>query len=160
MLAFDHGSYVANCGDHTQIHVGPSGYLSQRLASMTQCISTMASKSCACKFVHLPYQLNLWLHVGFRPWSWFNPSPTFPSLEMIINLDLMLLLNMIESHVNLLSSTPLGGRKSCVGITQKSPAQSPSAMELCSLVRRFDLRIASLLILSLMTTFACYSFLV
>jgi hypothetical protein len=66
MLAFDHGSYVASCGDCTQIHVGPSGYLSQRLASVTQRLSAMASKSCACKFMHLPYQLNLELHIGFR----------------------------------------------------------------------------------------------
>jgi hypothetical protein len=59
MLAFDHGSYVASCGDRTQIHVGPSGYRSQGLASVTQRLSAMASKSFACKFVQLPYQLNL-----------------------------------------------------------------------------------------------------
>jgi hypothetical protein len=41
-------------------------------------------------------------------------------------------------------------------ITQKSHAQSPSAMELCSLVRCFNLRIASLLILNLVNTFVCY----
>jgi hypothetical protein len=49
-------------------------------------------------------------------------SPTFPSLEMFISLDLMLLLNMIESPVNLLSGTPLGGRKPCVGFKQESHA--------------------------------------
>jgi hypothetical protein len=59
MLAFDHGLYVASCGDRTQIHVGPPGYLSQRLASVTQRLSTVASKSFACKFVYLPYQFNL-----------------------------------------------------------------------------------------------------
>jgi hypothetical protein len=42
------------------------------------------------------------------------------------------------------------------GIKQKSNAQSPSAIELCSLVLCFDLRITSLLMLNLMTTFACY----
>jgi hypothetical protein len=42
------------------------------------------------------------------------------------------------------------------GIKQKSHAQLPSAIELCSLVLCFDLRIASLLILNLVTTFACY----
>jgi hypothetical protein len=97
MLAFDHGSYIASCGDRTQIHVGPPSCLSQRLASVTQRLSAMTSKSCACKFVHLPYQLNLWLHISFCPWSLLNPSSTFPSLRMFISLDLMLLLNMIES---------------------------------------------------------------
>jgi hypothetical protein len=28
-------------------------------------LSAMASKSYACNFMHLPYQLNLWLHIGF-----------------------------------------------------------------------------------------------
>jgi hypothetical protein len=122
------------------------------LANATKRLFAMASKSFACKFVHLPYQLNLELHIGFRLEILPNLSPTFPSLGMIISSDLMLLLNMIESPVNLLPGTPLGGRKSCVGITQKSLAQSPSAMELCSLVRCFDLRIASMLILNLVTT--------
>jgi hypothetical protein len=47
-------------------------------------------------------------------------SPTFPSLRMLISLDLMLLLNMIESHVNLLSGNHLGGRKVCVDFTKIS----------------------------------------
>jgi hypothetical protein len=42
---------------------------------------------------------------------------------MFISLDLMLLLNMIESPVNLLSGTPLGGRKSYVEFKQESFAQ-------------------------------------
>jgi hypothetical protein len=57
----------------------------------------MASKLYAYKFVHLPYQLNLWLHIGFLPWSLLNPSSTFPRLRMFISFDLMLLLNIIES---------------------------------------------------------------
>jgi hypothetical protein len=52
-----------------------------------------------------------------------NLSPTFPSLKMFISLDLMLLLNMIESSVNLLSGTPLGGRKSYVEFKQEPLAQ-------------------------------------
>jgi hypothetical protein len=59
MLAFDQGLYIASCGDRTQIHVGPPGYLSQRLASVTQRLFAMTSKSFAYKFMYLPYQLNL-----------------------------------------------------------------------------------------------------
>jgi hypothetical protein len=36
-------------------------------------------------------------HIGFRPWSLSNPSSTFPSLRMFISLDLILLINMLES---------------------------------------------------------------
>jgi hypothetical protein len=43
---------------------------------------------------------------------------------------------------------------------QESPAQLSSIIKLCSLVLCFDLRIASLLILNLVTTFACYPSLV
>jgi hypothetical protein len=96
-LSFGHSCSMPSCKTLNQIHVGPSGCLSQRLASVMQHLSAMASKSCACKFVHIPYQRNLRLHIGFCPWSLLNPSSTFPSLGMFINLDLMLLLNMIES---------------------------------------------------------------
>jgi hypothetical protein len=41
---------------------------------------------------------------------------------MFISLDLMLLLNMIEFPVNLLSGTSLGGRKSGIEFKQKSHA--------------------------------------
>jgi hypothetical protein len=75
---------------------------------------------------------------------------------MIISLDLMLLLNMIESPVNLLSGTPLGGRKSYVEFKQESLAQLSLAIVRCSLVLYFDLRIIFVLILNLVTTFACY----
>jgi hypothetical protein len=68
----------------------------------------------------------------------------------------MLLPNMTESHVNLLSSTHLGGHKSYVEFKQESLAQLSLAIELCSLVLCFDFRIASLLILNLVSTFACY----
>jgi hypothetical protein len=67
MLAFDHGSYVASYGDRTQIYVGPPGYLFQRLASVTQRLFDVTSKSFACKFMYLPYQLNLWLTYQFSP---------------------------------------------------------------------------------------------
>jgi hypothetical protein len=75
---------------------------------------------------------------------------------MFISLDLMLLLNMVESLVNLLSGTPLGGRKSYVEFKQESLAQLSLAIARCFLVLYFDLWIISLLILSLVTTFACY----
>jgi hypothetical protein len=52
-----------------------------------------------------------------------NLSSTFPSLKMFISLDLMLLLNMIESSVNLLSGTLLGGGKSYVEFKQEPLAQ-------------------------------------
>jgi hypothetical protein len=42
---------------------------------------------------------------------------------MFISLDIKLLLNMIESPVNLLSGTPLGGRKSYVEFKQEPLAQ-------------------------------------
>jgi hypothetical protein len=74
---------------------------------------------------------------------------------MFISLDLMLLLNMIESPDNLLSGTPLGGRKSYVEFKQESLAQLSLAIARCSLVLYFDLRIIFVLILNLVTTFAC-----
>jgi hypothetical protein len=89
-----------------------------------------------------------------------NLSPTFPSLEMFISLDLMLLLHMIESPVNLLSGTSLGGRKSCIEFKQESIAQLSLGIELCSLMVCVNFWIASLLILNLVTTFTCYPSLV
>jgi hypothetical protein len=68
----------------------------------------------------------------------------------------MLLLNMIESPINLLSGTHLSGCKSCVEIKQESLAQLSLGVELCSLVLCDNFWIASLLILNLVTTFACY----
>jgi hypothetical protein len=76
---------------------------------------------------------------------------------MFIRLDLMLLLNMIESLVNLLSGTHLGGHKLYVEFKQESLARLSLAIDLCSLVLCVDFRIASLLILNLVTTFACYT---
>jgi hypothetical protein len=75
---------------------------------------------------------------------------------MFISLDLMLLPNMNESLINLLSSTPLDGRKSYVEFKQDSLAQLSLAIVRCSLVIYFDLRIIFVLILNLVTTFACY----
>jgi hypothetical protein len=122
---------------------------------MTQRLSAMASKSCACKFVHLPYQLNLWLHIGFRPWSLLNSSSTFPSFRMFISLDLMLLLNIIESMlINYLVVSLVDAR--CSWNYAKISCSVAFGNELCSLVRCFDLRITSLLILNLVTTFTCY----
>jgi hypothetical protein len=80
----------------------------------------MASKSCACKFMHLPYQLNLWLHIGFCPWKLLNPSPTFSSLEMFTSLDLMLWSNMTKSHGNLLACHHFVETLGVSGIKQKS----------------------------------------
>jgi hypothetical protein len=75
---------------------------------------------------------------------------------MFISLDLMLLLNLIECLVNLLSSTPLNGRKLYVEFKQESLAQLSLAIARCSLVLYVDLRIIFVLILNLVTTFACY----
>jgi hypothetical protein len=101
-----------------------------------------------------PYQLNLWVVPQFCPWSLLKPSSTFPSLGMFISLDLMLLLNMIESLLfNYLVVSLVDAR--CAWNYAKI-ACSVAFSELCSLVRCFDLRIASLLILHLVTTFACY----
>jgi hypothetical protein len=75
---------------------------------------------------------------------------------MFICLDLMLLLNMNESLINLLSGTHLGGRKSYVEFKQESIAQLSLGIELCSLVVCVNFWIASSLILSLVTIFACY----
>jgi hypothetical protein len=66
------------------------------------------------------YRLNLWLAYRFLPWSLLNPSPTFLSLGMFTSLDLMLLPNMIESPVNLLSGNHLGRRKVCKDFTKIS----------------------------------------
>jgi hypothetical protein len=103
----------------------------------------------------VPYQLNLWVVPQFCPWNLLNLSPTFPSLEKFISLDLMLLPNMKKSPVNLLSSTHLGGCKLCIEFKQESIAQLSLGIELCSLVVCLNFRIASLLILNLVTTFTC-----
>jgi hypothetical protein len=63
---------------------------------------------------------------------------------------------MNESTIDLLPRTHLGGCKSCIEFKQESIAQLSLGIELCSLARCFDLRIASLLILNLVTTIACY----
>jgi hypothetical protein len=110
--------------------------------------------------MYLPYQLNLRLVPRLGPWNLLNLSPTFPSLEMFISLDLMLLLNMIKSPVNLLSGTPLGGHKSLVEVKQESLAQLSLAIARCSLVLYFDLRIIFVLLLNLAATFTCYPSLV
>jgi hypothetical protein len=74
---------------------------------------------------------------------------------MFISLDLMLL-DMIESLINLLSGTRLGGCKLCIEFKQESLAQLSLGIELCSLVLCVNFWIASLLIINLVTTFACY----
>jgi hypothetical protein len=53
---------------------------------------------------------------------------------MFIGLDLMLLPNMNESPINLLSRTHLGGRKSCIEFKQEYIDQLSLGIELCSLV--------------------------
>jgi hypothetical protein len=80
--------------------------------------------------------------------------------RMFISLDLMLLLNMNKSHVNLLSSAHLGGRKSCVEFKQESLTQLSLEIVRCSLVLYFDLWIIFVLLLNLVTTITCYSSLV
>jgi hypothetical protein len=113
----------------------------------------MASKSGACKFVHLPYQLNLWLHIGFLPWNLLNPSPTFSvsrCLSVLISCCCPTWMNLLL--IFYLAGTPLGGRKSYVEFKQESLAQLSLAFARCSLVLYFDLRIIFVLILNLVTT--------
>jgi hypothetical protein len=110
----------------------------------------------ACEIRWLSYRLNLWSVYRFCFGSLLNPSPTFPRLGMSISLDLILLSNMTGSYVNLSSSNNLGRHVAWVEFTQEFLAQLSSAIKLCSLVLCFDLWIASLLILNLMTTFTCY----
>jgi hypothetical protein len=74
---------------------------------------------------------------------------------MFISLDLMLLPNMNESAINLLSGTHLGGRKSCIEFKQESIAQLSLGTELCPLVVCVNFWITSSLILNLVTTFTC-----
>jgi hypothetical protein len=103
----------------------------------------------------LLYRLNLWLVYRFLPWSLLNPSPTFLSLGCLLVLiscccptwpNLMVIFYLVITLE----------RKACVEFKQESHAQLSLAIELCSLVLYFNLRIASLLILNLMTTFTCY----
>jgi hypothetical protein len=61
----------------------------------------------------------------------------------------MLLPNMTESLVNLSSNNHLGGRKAWVELKQEPPAQLSSVIKLYSLVLCFNIRITSLLILTL-----------
>jgi hypothetical protein len=96
-----HGSYIASCGDGTQIHVGPTDCRSYRWSGAMIIFRCLISKSYVCKFMHLPYQLNLWQHIGFHPWNFLNPSPTFSSLKMFTSLDLILWSNRTKSCGNL-----------------------------------------------------------
>jgi hypothetical protein len=123
-------------------------------------LSPFDLKIFACKIRWLPYQLNLWSVYRFCFGSLLNPSPTFPRLGMSISLDLTLLSNMTRSYVNLSSGNHIGRRMAWVEFTQESLAQLSSTIKLWSLVLCFDLWITPLLILNLVTTFACYPSLV
>jgi hypothetical protein len=76
---------------------------------VTQLLFAVTSKLFACKFVYLPYRLDLWLTYQFSPWSLPNPSPTFPSLgclSVFISCccptwpDLMLIFHLIITLVD------------------------------------------------------------
>jgi hypothetical protein len=92
----------------------------------------------------------------FSPLKFAESVPNLLSLKMFISLDLMLLPNMNESPINLLSETHLSGRKSYVEFKQESLAQLSLAIVRCSLVLCFDLQVIFVLILNLVSTFACY----
>jgi hypothetical protein len=127
----------------------PKGLLVWRNVSLLWPQNHLLANSC----IYLIDSISNW-HIGFCPRSLINPSSTFPSLEIFISLDLMLLLNMIESLlINYLVVSLVDAR--CAWNYTKMTC-SVAFGELCSLVRCFDLRKASLLILNLVTAFACY----
>ena len=94
--------------------------------------------------------------LGSVPWILFILSPTFPCLGMSISLGLMLLLDKTKSHVNLYLVITWVDTRRIWKFGKKSPAQLSLAIKLCSLALCFDLLIASLLALNLVTTFVCY----
>jgi hypothetical protein len=110
---FSHICSLPSCKAHKQFYVGPPSYLSYR------CFGTMLylaarSQNLVLANCVVPYQLNLQLVHRFCPWSFLNPSPTFPSLGMFTSLDHTLLFNITKSRGNLSSCHHLGERKVCV----------------------------------------------
>jgi hypothetical protein len=110
---FGHSCSMPSYKAHNQFYVGPPSYPSYRCFGTTVYLVARSRNLVLTNRV-VPYQLNLWVVRQFCPWNLLNPSPTFPSLGMFISLDLILLPNMNESPVNLLSSTHLGERLACV----------------------------------------------
>jgi hypothetical protein len=155
MPPFGHSCSLPSCKAHNQFYVGPPSYLSYR------CFGTMlylAAGSWTLVLANhvLPYQLNLWLTHQFCPWSLLTSSPIFPSLEMFISLDLMLLLNMIESLVNLSSGNHLGGRKVCVDLSKDLVLRCLRQLSYVLLCYVLISGLPSWLILNLVTTFVWY----
>jgi hypothetical protein len=114
------------------------------------------SDSCACKSCStLSTQSSIVTSILSLESTYFI-SNFSPCLRMVIDFDLILLPHMTKSHGNLSSCHCLGEHKACVEFKQESHAQLSLTIELCFLVLCFDLRVASLLILNLVTTFVCY----
>jgi hypothetical protein len=153
--SFGHSYSLPSCKAHNQFYIGPPSYLSYRCFGTTLYLAAGSRNLVLANHV-VPYQLNLRLVHRFCLWSLLTSSSTFPSLGRFISLDLMLLLNMIESPINLSSGNHLGGRKVCVGFSKNlmlSPLWQLRYVLLCYV---FDLWITSLLTPNLVTTFACY----
>jgi hypothetical protein len=117
MPPFGHSWSLPSCKAHNQFYVGPPSYLSYRCFGTTLYLAAGSQNLMLANSV-VPYQLNLRLVHRFCPWSLLTSSPTFPSLGIFISLDLILLLNMIESLVNLSSGNHLGGRKVCIDLNK------------------------------------------
>jgi hypothetical protein len=138
-----------------QFHVGPIDCLSYKWFGAMLISHHLISKSSACKscgcFIdsvsnwHIGFCLEVCL-IHLQP---SQVSDVYQSWSHVV-------VQHDKSHGNLSSGHHLGERKACVEFKQESHAQLSLAIELCSLVPCFDLWIASLLILNLMTTFACY----
>jgi hypothetical protein len=117
MPPFGHSCLLLSCKAHNQFYVGPPSYLYYRCFGTTLYLAARSRNLVLANHV-VPYQLNLRLVHQFCPWSLLISSPTFPTLRIFISLDLMLLLNMIESLVNLSSDNHFGGRKVCMYLSK------------------------------------------
>jgi hypothetical protein len=159
MPPFGHSCSLSSCKAHNQFYVGPPSYLSYR------CFGTMLyliarSQNLVLANHVVPYQLNLWFVHRFCPWSLLTSSPTSPHVSGCLSALILWFCPTWSSLmlINCLVVSLVDTRRA--GIKQKSYAQSPSVIELCSLVLCCNLRITSLLTPNLVTTFACYPSLV
>jgi hypothetical protein len=152
---FGHSCSLPSCKAHNQFYVGPPSYLPYRCFGTTLYLATRSQNLVLANRV-VPYQLNLRLVDRFCPWSLLISSPTFPSLGMFISLDLMLLLNMIESPISLSSGNHLGGRKVCVDLSKDLVLRCLRQMSYVLLCYVLISGSPPWLILNLVTTFVCY----
>jgi hypothetical protein len=131
---FGHSCSLPSCKAHNLFYVGPPFCLSQRLERVMQRLFAMDSKSLlANSCIYLIDSISDW-HIGFCPWSFLNPFPTFSSLGCVSSLDLMMSFNMTKSHGNLLSSHHFGEHKVCMELSKNlmlSRLQKLSYVFLC-----------------------------